>query len=583
MPTADLSASAAVQIAWKIAAGTAKSSGGSIKPSDFLYGIFSLDKIAESDLPSESRAGTVAEIAELKQRCSLASVDFRDIRRKIRGEATKSSSSVDAKATSGGGPITRSEAVRQAFEDAATDADGGRQPQVRLLGLTRSLLAREPNAHELLGVDATSYAKLLEALSASPQGTESPEVTNVDFAAEDLSIFASLPAGLTGDSKADWARIGSHFSALCELSWQSGTSARIETLYESALKVLLNAIPAAQQGAIMTQDERGNLLLKAHYPLGSLPASSSSARKAMMQRESFIWQRGEDLSASQRESRVQAGVYAPILSTSETFGVICLDADAVATRFTRDDLFLVTSLGQQLGLTVANRKLGDSLRQSTVVLERLLTNFSPKVRDRLLLKAETGRLKLGGEKSVISILSSDIRGFTRMTAAMDTEDVVSLLNEYFSMMVAVIFRHGGSVDKFIGDAIMAVFGSPEADSKHAENSLRAALEMQTEIKNLSARRLAAGLQACEIGIGVHTGEVIHGFIGSPERMEFTVIGSAVNFASRLCDAAKGGEVILSGEMVEHVWREAVIESVEVATKHEGMFPAYRLLHMRAPK
>jgi hypothetical protein len=105
MPTADLSASPAVQIAWKIAAGTAKSSGGSIKPSDFLYGIFSLDKIAASDLPSESRADTVAEIAELEQRCSLASVDFRDIRRKIRGEATKSSSSVDAKAISGGGQL----------------------------------------------------------------------------------------------------------------------------------------------------------------------------------------------------------------------------------------------------------------------------------------------------------------------------------------------------------------------------------------------------------------------------------------------------------------------------------------------
>ena len=579
---AELSTSPAVQLAWKIAAVAAMSSGGTIEPIDFLYGIFSLDKIATGDLPGETRAETLSEIGELQRYCSLASIDFQTVRRRIRSEALRTSSSGDAGSDSSGKVASRSIAVRQAFEDAARGAARNGPAQVRLLGLTRSLIEREPKARELLGLHDTSYDMLLQALSAPEQNLELPEGSLLDFAAEDLSIFDSMPAGSTGDKSADWGRIGAHFSALCELSWECGASARIEDLYESALKTLLKAVPAAQQAAIMTQDKDGNLLLKAHYPLGSLPASSSSARKAIAQRQSFIWQRGEDLSLSQRESDIQAGVYAPILSTCETFGVICLDADTAATRFTRDDLFLVTSLGQQLGLTLENRRLGDGMRQTAVVLERLLTNFSPKVRDRLLSKAEAGRLKLGGEKSVISVLTCDIRGFTTMTAAMDTEDIVSLLNEYFSAMVAVIFRHGGSVDKFIGDAIMAVFGSPEADSKHAENSLRAALEMQAEVKTVSERRLTAGLQACEIGIGVHTGEVIHGFIGSPERMEFTVIGSAVNLASRLCSAAKGGEVILSGEMVERVWREAAVEAVEISTKHEGMLPAYRLLQMRAP-
>ena len=578
---AELSTSSAVQLAWKIAAPAARSSsGGTIEPIDFLYGIFSLDKIATGDLPGETRAQTVSEIGELQRCCSLASIDLRTIRRRIRSEALKISGAGDAGSDSSGKVASRSTAVRQAFEDAAAANRDG-QPQVRLLELTRILLERQPNAQELLGLQPAAYDMLLRALNMPEHNAESPEVSLVDYAAEDLSIFDSMPAGSTGDKSADWARIGAHFSALCELNWECGACARIEDLFDAALKALLKAIPAARRAAIMTQDKDGNLLLKAHHPLGSLPASSSSARRAISQRQSFIWQRGEDLSLSQRESEIQAGVYAPILSTGETFGVICLDADTAATRFTRDDLFLATSLGQQLGLTLENRKLADGMKQTTVVLERLLTNFSPKVRDRLLLKAEAGRLRLGGEKSVISILSCDIRGFTTITAAMDTEDIVSLLNDYFSAMVAVIFRHGGSVDKFIGDAIMAVFGSPEADSRHAENSLRAALEMQSEVKNVSERRVAAGLQPCEIGIGVHTGEVIHGFVGSPERMEFTVIGSAVNLASRLCSAAKGGEVILSAEMVERVWREAVVEAVEVATKHEGTLPAYRLLQMRA--
>jgi adenylate cyclase len=243
----------------------------------------------------------------------------------------------------------------------------------------------------------------------------------------------------------------------------------------------------------------------------------------------------------------------------------------------------VTALGHQLGLTVANRKLEADLLQNAKVMERLLTNFSPKVRDRLLLKARAGRLKLGGECSVISILCSDIRGFTRLTADMDAEEVVAMLNDYFSAMVAVVFQHGGSIDKFIGDSIMAVFGSPEADVLHAEKSLRAAVEMQAEIDKVSTQRKAVGLPICEIGIGVHTGNVIHGFIGSPARMEFTVIGSAVNLAARYCDAAQGGEVILSPELLERVWNHAVVEPVEISTKHEGLLRAYRLLEMRGPK
>jgi adenylate cyclase len=311
-----------------------------------------------------------------------------------------------------------------------------------------------------------------------------------------------------------------------------------------------------------------------------LPVSSSSARKAIDQRESFIWQRGEDLSASQRDSDLCAGIYAPILAAGEVFGVICLDANASASCFTNEDLFLVTSLGHQLGLTLANRALEENLRSTAKLLERLLTNFSPQVRNRLLLKAEAGRLKLGGERSVISILCSDIRNFTILTEKMDAEEVVGMLNDYFAALVSVVFKHGGSIDKFVGDAIMAVFGSPEADIMHAENSLRAALEMQVEVRRVSDIRRTAGLPTCEIGIGVHTGEVIHGFIGSPDRMEFTVIGSAVNLSSRYCSAARGGDVIISPELLERVWKNAVVEPVEISTKHEGALSAYRLLKMR---
>src|SRR6185437_262693 len=140
--------------------------------------------------------------------------------------------------------------------------------------------------------------------------------------------------------------------------------------------------------------------------------------------------------------------------------------------------------------------------------------FSPKLRGRILDRATQGRLPLGGERSSVSILCSDIRGFTLLSAGMDVREVVDMLNDYFSALVECILSQDGTVDKFIGDAILAVFGSPEPDPQHCLNAVRAALKMQKTMETVSARRNASGLKTCRIGIGVHTGEVLHGFIGS---------------------------------------------------------------------
>jgi adenylate cyclase len=179
------------------------------------------------------------------------------------------------------------------------------------------------------------------------------------------------------------------------------------------------------------------------------------------------------------------------------------------------------------------------------------------------------------------VLSSDIRGFTRLTAAMDSEDVVDMLNDYFSALVEAIFACEGTVDKFVGDAILAVFGSPDPDPAQHEHAVRAAMQMQAAVAAVNERRRARLLVTCDIGIGVHCGEVIHGFIGSVERMEFTVIGDAVNFAARYGDGAKAGEVLISRALHERVWRLVDAEPVSIATKHEGKLAAYRVKALRA--
>jgi adenylate cyclase len=141
-------------------------------------------------------------------------------------------------------------------------------------------------------------------------------------------------------------------------------------------------------------------------------------------------------------------------------------------------------------------------------------------------------------------------------------------------LTAPILRHDGTVDKFIGDAVLAVFGSPEPDAQQYEKAVRAALEMQTAGESLSEARRKRDQPTCRIGIGIHCGEVVHGFVGSQERMEFTVVGDAVNRASRYCDAAKGGEVLISPDVFRHVHRFLNTRETEVLAKHDEKLRAY---------
>ena len=149
------------------------------------------------------------------------------------------------------------------------------------------------------------------------------------------------------------------------------------------------------------------------------------------------------------------------------------------------------------------------------------------------LVADAGKLQLGGEKRELTVLFSDIRGFTTLSEAMAPEELVKLMNEYFTVMTEQVFRHRGSLDKYIGDAIMAVFGAPLAEPQHAALACRTALDMARALQGLRQSWRARGIPEIDIGVGINTGPMVVGNMGSASRFNYTVVGDAVNLASRI--------------------------------------------------
>lgn len=368
--------------------------------------------------------------------------------------------------------------------------------------------------------------------------------------------------------------------ALYDLPVQFGVEHDLKTLFQLIVDKVTSLIPAAERSALLVyESESGKLALRASIPPDEPAISRTLIQRTVSDGWGFIWRRDEeqDVSASVMRHGMECGMYAPLLWDGEVQGVLCVDNRGLSAPFREEDLKFLMTIAHYAASAVANHQMRADIEHNALVMRRLLTNFSPQIRDRLVQRAKAGGLEPGGEKSEVTILFSDIRGFTQLTSDWDAEAVVELLNDYFALLVEAIFENGGTIDKFIGDGILTVFGSPEPDPDHQINAVKAAMAMQEAMRVQNSIRQRKGLVQCEIGIGVHTGVVLHGFIGALERLEFTVIGEAVNKTSRYCDAAKGGEVLLSEALYSTLNGQAECEERVIPTKHEGDLKAFKVV------
>ena len=198
--------------------------------------------------------------------------------------------------------------------------------------------------------------------------------------------------------------------------------------------------------------------------------------------------------------------------------------------------------------------------RSTAVLGRY---FSPEVREEIK-KSSYSVVENNESEQYVAVMFTDIVGFTKLSEGMESKDVLGLLSQYQSKMVKTIFESGGTVDKFIGDAVMATFGTPVSRGNDAQNALQCARQMQIEMREWEKEREHSGKPKIEHRIGIHIGPCFVGNVGSDERVEFTVIGDTVNVASRVCDACKdlNAKVIITDEMKLRLSENISSETIE---------------------
>lgn len=351
-------------------------------------------------------------------------------------------------------------------------------------------------------------------------------------------------------------------SALYEMSKTLGSVFDLEAIFAKATDVIFRSTPADRVVALLAEgngtenpeDVKLNpIAMRArdeslNNHARKLSIGRTITRKVMRDRVALLSQdaasdeefAGVDSIVSQG---VRSTICAPLVGESRVHGAIYADRLDPFAAFKPDDLELISAVAAQTAIAVENARAHERLAREEVARANYSRFLPEYVVKQMLENPES--FKLGGVNQTITILFADIRGFTRISEHAPPEKIVGLLNRYFSAMTDIIFAHGGTLDKYLGDGLMALFGAPTTTPEDASNALNAAVAMQRRLLGINIELRQEGLSEVGVGIGLHTGEVTVGYIGSERRSEYTAIGDSVNTASRLESNAKGGEILVS--------------------------------------
>jgi adenylate cyclase len=291
----------------------------------------------------------------------------------------------------------------------------------------------------------------------------------------------------------------------------------------------------------------------------------SIARKAVEERVAIL---SDNAAADERFKgksiliqSVRSAMCTPLMgSDSKVLGILYVDNLTATHSFADEDLEFLIAFGGLTAVAIENSQLSDRLRREAVVVSNFQRYFAPNLASQIA--QQEGEVALGGTKRPVVVFFSDIRGFTPMSETMNPDEIAGLLTDYFTEMVDIVFEHSGTLDKFMGDAIMALWGAPIAHADDADRAMQCALDQLETLEKMNEKWKESGRQPLAIGIGINFGEVFAGNIGSNRRLEYTVIGDAVNTASRLCSSAGGNEILISEPFYKALKNPPKVEALE---------------------
>jgi len=374
-------------------------------------------------------------------------------------------------------------------------------------------------------------------------------------AAVDFSKLATETTAATLDEDAKRDRLQKMLRVLTTASEALLSSSTLDETLERVLDVVFEHLPA-ERGFVLLQDPATRQLAvrRAKHKKPPKDAEAAPAYSTSIVSSAFEQRAGVLSIDAQNDPRfqglsiralnVRSVMAAPLVKGDHTHGVIYVETPLLVKAFDNFDLDLLSAIAIHVSVAIEKARLRDSLLAQQIVRKRLERYHSPAVVDRIVGGIESAPTELVADERDVSVLFADMAGFTKRTESMHPRDVLVMLNRAFSEMVEVIFRHEGTLDKFIGDSVMAVFGAPFAQEDNARRAADTAIEMQAALARLNAS-VPEG-ERVSFRIGIHSGKAIAGDVGSERRSDYTVLGNTVNVAARLeSEVAKPGQIVVS--------------------------------------
>ncbi len=291
----------------------------------------------------------------------------------------------------------------------------------------------------------------------------------------------------------------------------------------------------------------------------------SIARKAVEERVAIL---SDNAAADERFKgksiliqSVRSAMCTPLMgSDQKVLGILYVDNLTATHSFADEDLEFLIAFGGLTAIAIENSQLSERIRREALVRSNFERYFSPNIASVIAEQQDAG--KLPSKKQPVVVFFSDIRGFTPMSETMNPDEIAGLLTDYFTEMVDIVFEHSGTLDKFMGDAIMALWGAPIGHADDADRAMQCAIDQLDTLEKMNAKWKESGRQPLAVGIGINFGEVFAGNVGSNRRLEYTVIGDAVNTASRLCSSAGGNEILISEPFYKALKNPPEVEALE---------------------